>query len=134
MAEHYPGTGKIVEVGIGHRISVAIEVKTRLPNSEVVVTDNDESWIRLHRTRKVKLVLDDVVHPRMLVYEGACLVYSLHPPLELIPSLMNVASRVGADLLIMPVSDEQEAFHGSGWKKVTALGRTLGWLRPFQIK
>jgi len=76
VAENYSQTRKIVEVGVGHRIDVAIQVKTRLPDAEVVVTDNDESWVRAHRTPKVKAVVDDVSNPKLALYEGAELILS----------------------------------------------------------
>src|SRR5262245_62481618 len=110
VAEKYSRARKIVEVGVGHRIDVAVQVKTQIPEAEVVVTDNDESWVRAHRKPKVKAVVDDVSKPRLPVYEGAELIYSLHPPVELVASLELLADRVGADLLIVPVSDEQEIF------------------------
>ena len=132
VAENYASARKIVEVGVGHRIDVAISVKTRLPTAEVVVTDSDESWIRSHRTSKVKAVVDDVVSPRLAVYEGAGLVYSLQPPVELVPSLVKLVEKIGADLLVVPVMDEQEAFHNSRWRRITRLGRTLGWLLPIR--
>ncbi len=128
VAEKYSHIRKIVEVGVGHRIDVAVQVKTRLPNAEVIVTDKDESWVRAHRTPKVKAVVDDVSRPRLNLYEGAELIYSLHPPVELLPGLESLAGRVGADLLVVPVSDEQEVFHGSRWRRITKNGRTLGWL------
>ncbi len=128
IADNYSHTRKIVEVGVGHRIDVAIQVKTRLPNAEVVVTDNDELWVRAHRTPKVKAVVDDVSNPRLALYEGAGLIYSLHPPVELVPNLVGLANLLGADLLVVPVTDEQEVFHSSQWRRVTRQGRTLGWL------
>jgi uncharacterized protein len=128
IAENYSQTRKIVEVGVGHRIDVAIQVKTRLPNAEVVVTDIDESWVRAHRIPKVKAVVDDVSNPKLALYAGAELIYSLHPPVELVQSLVSLANLVGADLLLVPVTDEQEAFHSSQWRRVTKQGRTLAWL------
>ena len=128
VAENFSHVGKIVEVGVGHRIDVAIRLKTRLPNAEVVVTDNDESWVRAHRTPKVRAVVDDVSNPKLALYEGAELIYSLHPPVELVPSLVSLARLVAADLLVVPVTDEQEVFHDSQWRRVTRQGRTLGWL------
>ncbi len=128
VAEKYSHTRKIVEVGVGHRIDVAVQVKTLLPDAEVIVTDKDESWVRAHRMPKVKAVVDDVSRPRLNLYEGAELIYSLHPPVELLPGLESLAGRVGADLLVVPVSDEQEVFHGSRWRRITKNGRTLGWL------
>ncbi len=130
VAENYAGAGKIVEVGVGHRIDIAIDVKTRLPNTEVVVTDEDESRIRNHRIPNVKAVIDDIVNPRLAVYAGAGLVYSIRPPVELVPSLVSLSRRVGADLFVVPVMDEQEVFQTHGWRKVTKMGRTIGWLLP----
>ncbi len=128
VAEKYSRTRKIVEVGVGHRIDVAVQVKTRLPDAEVVVTDNDESWVRAHRSPKVKAVVDDVSRPRLALYDGAGLIYSLHPPLELLPGLESLADNIGADLLVVPVSDEQEIFHDARWRRITKSGRTVGWL------
>src|SRR3989442_15403680 len=92
VAENYSHTRKIVEVGVGHRMDVAIQVKTRLPNAEVVVTDNEESWVRAHRTPTVKAVDNAVSNANLAVSEGAELVYSRHPPVELVPSLVSMAT------------------------------------------
>src|SRR5712692_1759632 len=118
IRDSYPKAGKIVEVGVGHRINIAIEVKMRLPQAEVIVTDTDESWIRSRRTPKVRAIVDDVTSPRLSIYEGAELVYSLHPPVELVPALVSLAENVNSDLLVVPVADEQEAFQEKNWKKV----------------
>ncbi len=130
IRDNYPRAGKIVEVGVGHRINIAIEVKMRLPNAEVIVTDKDESWIRSRRTPKVRAVVDDVTGPRLSIYEGAELVYSLQPPAELIPALVSLSEKVNSDLLVVPVADEQEILHAENWKKVTREGRTVGWILP----
>lgn len=128
IRDNYPRAGKIVEVGVGHRINIAIEVKMRLPNTEVIVTDKDESWIRSRRTPKVRAVVDDVTSPRLSIYEGAELVYSLHPPVELVSALVSLAEKVNSDLLVVPVADEQEAFQEDKWRKVAREGRTVGWI------
>ncbi len=128
IRDNYPRAEKIVEVGVGHRIHIAIEVKMRLPHAEVIVTDTDEAWIRSRRTPKVRAILDDVTIPRLSIYEGAELVYSLHPPVELVPALVSLAEKVNSDLLVVPVADEQEAFQERNWEKVTREGRTVGWI------
>jgi len=130
ITENYSHARKIVEVGVGHRIDVAVKLKTRLSNAEVIVTDNDESWVRTHKAPGIKAVLDDVMRPRLALYLGAALVYSLHPPSELVPSLVDLAGKVGADLLLVPVMDEQEVFHAGQWRRLTNRGRTVGWLLP----
>ncbi len=128
IKENYGSARKIVEVGVGHRIDVAIGVKMLIPDAEVIVTDKDESWVRTRRTPRVRAVADDIMFPSIPIYEGAGLIYSLHPPLEMVPALERLAEQVGADLLVVPISDEQEAFQGGGWRKVVRKGRTVGWL------
>ncbi len=128
IKENYSGARKIVEVGVGHRIDVALMVKLYIPTAEVIVTDKDEKWIRTRKTPKVRAVADDVAFPSMPVYEGAGLIYSLQPPLELVPSMIELAGKVSADLIIAPLRDEQEAFHRANWSKVVREGRTVGWV------
>ena len=128
VKENYRSARKIVEVGVGHRIDVALMVKLSLPETEVIVTDKDESWVRSRKTKRVRAVADDVMFPRLPIYEGAGLIYSLHPPLEVVPALESLAGKVGADLIVVPVSDEQEAFHRGNWKRVVVEGRVVGWL------
>lgn len=128
VKENYRSTRKIVEVGVGHRIDVALMVKLSLPETEVIVTDKDESWVRSRKTKRVRAVADDVMFPSLPIYEGAGLIYSLHPPLEVVPALESLAEKVGADLIVVPISDEQEAFHRGNWKRVVVEGRVVGWL------
>jgi uncharacterized protein len=128
IKENYSTARKIVEVGVGHRIDIAMMVKLYLPDVELIVTDNDEKWVRGRKTPKVRAVADDVRFPVLSVYEGARLIYSLHPPLELVPSMIELAGNVSADLLIAPLKDEQEAFHRTSWDKVVREGRTVGWV------
>ncbi len=132
IIENYRRAPKIVEVGVGHRIDVAKTLKKKLPSTEILVTDKDESWPRLHRGVHVKGVADDVMFPHLPLYEHSSLIYSLHPPLEVVPSLERLSGKIGADLLIVPISDEQGEFHRVGWQKIVRRGRTIGWFRPVQ--
>src|SRR3972149_7845380 len=123
IKQNYRNARKIVEVGVGHRIDVALMVKMSIPDAEVIVTDKDESWVRSRKTKRVRAVGVDVMFPSLPIYEGAGLIYSLHPPLEVVPALESLAGKVGADLIVVPVSDEQEAFHRGNWKGVVGEGR-----------
>jgi len=69
--------------------------------------------------------------PQTWIYENASLVYSIHPPFEILEPMAALAGRIGADLLVVPRSDEQETFQ-DGWRKLVRSGRTLGWLRTFR--
>jgi len=129
VRENYSRASKIVELGVGSRIDVAERIKKSLPLAEVLVTDKDESWVRQHMTSQVRAVADDLRFPQTPIYQNASLVYSIHPPFEMVEPMVLLARRIGADLLVVPRSDEQEMFHRDQWEKLVRNGRTLGWLR-----
>lgn len=129
VRENYSRASKIVEVGVGSRIEVAEKIKKSLPLAEVLVTDKDEAWVRQHTTSQIRAVADDVRFPQTPLYENSSLLYSIHPPFEIVEPMVLLARRIKADLLIAPRSDEQESFHQNEWEKLVRNGRTLGWLR-----
>ena len=129
VRENYSRASKIVELGVGSRIDVAEKIKKHLPMAEVLVTDKDESWVRQHMTSRIRAVADDVRFPQTPIYQHASLLYSIHPPFEIVEPMVLLARRIGADLLVVPRSDEQESFHQSEWEKLVRNGRSLGWLR-----
>ena len=131
VRENYSRASKIVELGVGSRIEVAEKIKKHLPLTEILVTDKDEAWVRKHMTSRVRAVADDMMFPQTWIYENASLVYSIHPPFEIVAPMAVLAGLVGADLLVVPRSDEQEMFQ-DGWQKLARSGRTLGWLRTFR--
>ena len=51
-------------------------------------------------------VLDDISNPNLEIYENADLIYSIRPPFELIPKLASLGKRIGADVLIIPLSED----------------------------
>jgi len=53
------------------------------------------------------------------------------PPFEIVETMTKLAGAVGADLVVVPRSDEQEGFHHNDWQKLVQDGRTVGWLRVF---
>jgi len=129
VREKYSRASKIIEVGVGSRIDIAEKIKKALPLAEVLVTDKDEAWVRQHMTSQIRAVADDVRFPQTPIYENASLLYSIHPPFEIVEPMVLLARRIGADLLVVPRSDEQESFHQSEWEKLVRNGRSLGWLR-----
>lgn len=132
VRENYSRASKIVELGVGSRIDVAEKIKKSLPLAEVLVTDKDETWVRQHMTSQVRAVADDVMFPQTPIYKNASLLYSIHPPFEIVEPMVLLAGTVRADLLVVPRSDEQEMFHYSEWEKLVRDGRTLGWLRAYR--
>jgi uncharacterized UPF0146 family protein len=129
VRENYSRASKIVELGVGSRIDVAEKIKKSLPLAEVLVTDKDEAWVRQHTTSRIRAVADDVRFPQTPIYQHASLLYSIHPPFEIVEPMVLLARRIGADLLVVPRSDEQESFHQSEWEKLVRNGRSLGWRR-----
>lgn len=128
IKQNYGSARKIVEVGVGHRIEVAERVSNALPHTEVLVTDKDETWVRSRKSQRVRAVADDVMFPSLGLYKDASLLYSLNPPGEILPALETLASGVGADLLIVPISDERHEFQRGKWRELVINGRVVGLL------
>src|SRR5207245_8248832 len=104
---------KIVEVGVGQRMNVAEKIKETMPTTEVLVTDTRESVIRSYNGSGVRAIVDDVFSPSLHVYQGASLIYSLNPPIEIVRALAKLVKENGADLLVKAMAEEQEIFYNS---------------------
>lgn len=109
IAESYPAATKIIEVGVGKMVDVALELSQLLPSCQVIVTDVVEP---LALPERVEFLHDDITKPDMRLYEGAALIYAMRPPPELQPYLLKVAQGVGADLLIKPLAGESTPLKG----------------------
>ena len=94
---NYKNTSRIVEVGVGHFSLVALTLQEHL-NMDIIMTD-----IKPYHDDVVK---DDITNPNLSIYEDASLIYSIRPPEELQPYIINLAKTVGADLIIKPLSTE----------------------------
>jgi len=128
IKQNYSDARKIIEVGVGHRRDVAERLSEVLLRTEIIVTDKDESWVRPRRPGRIRAVADDVMFPSLNLYRGASLVYCLHPPGEILPALEKLANGVGADLLVVPISDERHELRPDRWRKLVISGRIVGWL------
>jgi uncharacterized UPF0146 family protein len=128
IKQNYSDARKIIEIGVGHRIDVAEQISKALPRTEVLVTDTNESLVRSREIGRIRAVADDVMFPTLNLYEGASLIYSLHPPGEIVQALEKLANGIGADLLIVPISDERHDLPQDRWRELVVRGRILGWL------
>ncbi len=128
IKQNYSDARKIIEIGVGHRIDVAERISKALPRAEILVTDKDESWVRSRKSGRIRAIADDVLFPSLKLYQGASLVYCLHPPSEILLGLEKLANGVGADLLIVPISDEQQDLPQDKWRALVVHGRIVGWL------
>ncbi len=104
IAENYGSAYKIVEVGVGRMPETARELRHLLPECQLVVTDIEKPE---ELPDGVNFYYDDVAKPNIQIYERADLIYSIRPPPELQPSLLRVARKVGADLLIKFIAGER---------------------------
>ena len=93
-------TGRVVEVGAGCRADVALCLLKR-SDLDVIVTDKQDRGLSCIRVEK-----DDIFSPRTDVYQGAGLLYSIRPPVELQLAMGALARMLGADIIIRPLADE----------------------------
>ena len=97
IINNYSNAEKIVEVGAGKFHNVALILEENL-NSPIVMTDIKPSH--------GKIIKDDIVNPDLKIYNGSSLIYSIRPQPELMPYLIAVAKKTGADLIIKPFSTD----------------------------
>ncbi|MBO8179266.1 MAG: hypothetical protein H0Z19_02100 [Archaeoglobus sp.] len=95
IAENY--SGKVVEVGVGRFTAVAEILAKR--GFEVVVTD----IVKRDVPEGCRFYLDDITSPKIQIYKGASLIYSIRPPPELFSAILMVSQKIGADCIIKPL-------------------------------
>jgi len=81
-----------VEVGFGGKtIAAEILFAAGIP---VICTD-------VHSyNSKIPSVVDDCVEPNYSIYQNAEVIYAIRPGIEIVPALITLAKKVGADLII----------------------------------
>ena len=97
IIKNYGSASRIVEVGAGSFIEVALNLQRHLKMG-IIMTDIKPS----HEC----ILQDDIVNPDLKIYKDASLIYSIRPPEELQTYIMKVAEAVGADLIIKPLSTD----------------------------
>ncbi|MGZ7043176.1 MAG: UPF0146 family protein [Methanobacterium sp.] len=97
IINNYAHADKIVEVGVGNFHNVASILQENLKTT-IVATDIKPS--------SSKIVQDDICNPDLKIYRGSSLIYSIRPQPELQPYIIDVAQKVGADVIIKPFSNE----------------------------
>jgi uncharacterized UPF0146 family protein len=97
IMEHCSPSDKVVEVGVGkfHQVASTLQDYSKI---DIVLTD-----IKPSHSNVVK---DDITQPNQKIYEGARIIYSIRPPSELHQALMDIAEKVGAILIIKPLTNE----------------------------
>jgi uncharacterized protein len=97
-------SGKVVEVGAGFMLDVALLLRQRLT---VVATDKEK-----YSLDGISIIDDDIFSPRKEIYEGASLLYSIRPPIEIQVAMGRLAAEIRADVLIRPLNDEIAELRG----------------------
>lgn len=88
---------KIAEVGVG-KFSLISDILQNEDNITLIRTDI--------RPADASVIADDITNPDLNLYEGADMIYSIRPPSELQPHLVNLAKKVGSQLVIKPLTNE----------------------------
>jgi uncharacterized protein len=109
IAENY--SGRVVEVGVGYFSEVALGLQAR--GLDVLLTDKEERLLGSLRVEK-----DDIFSPRLELYLGASLLYSIRPPLEMQLAMGLLAAKIGTDVLVRPLMDEVAELQGFGRRLV----------------
>lgn len=133
IVKKYQGSEKIIEVGVGSQPWIAKRIKDRLSETRVIVTDINRSNLEYIRRliSDVEIIQDNIFSPRIRIYEGARLVYSIRPPTEIVLELLKLSSILGFDVLIRPYSDEEGAYtypKESGWQQMLHGKSFFNWL------
>lgn len=100
------------EIGIGHFPDLAIALKKR--GVCVFVTD-----VVPFVYQGIRMVIDDITKPHYPCYRHVELLYSLRPPPELVPYMKRLAGKVGADLIVKPLSAEHPEVIPIRYRKTT---------------
>jgi len=119
IANLYPNAEKIVEIGVGSAPWTLLNLRKLLPKTTLLAIDVDQDSIMKLRELGLNAEIDDILNPRIELYQKSDLIYSIRPPMELINPMSKVAERVGADILIFPLSEDSYLYEfKSPWSKV----------------
>lgn len=102
IIKHYSNSIKIVEVGVGKITEPGEILKKKLPHTTVNLVD-------LHPCNNT-IIRDDITHPTDEIYENADLIYSIRPPEELQPDIIELAKKYNCDVIIKPLCTEEINF------------------------
>ena len=97
LGEVGEGNVKIAEVGVGKFDMIANMLSER-ENITLIKTDIDP--------KDSTVIKDDITNPDIDLYRDTDIIYSIRPPSELQPYLVNLALEVGCQLIIKPLTNE----------------------------
>lgn len=118
IGRNYAGARRIVEVGVGSRLEVAQAIAQRLPQTLVVAMDWEASCFKGDPHGRVRVAVDDILHPTLPLYENSALLYAIRPPPEVVPAIEGLSDRIGSDLLVVPLAGERDVIRGGAWQRI----------------
>jgi uncharacterized UPF0146 family protein len=88
---------KIAEIGIGKFDQIADRLSQR-ENITLIKTDINP--------KDNTVIKDDITNPDLDLYKNVDIIYSIRPPSELQPHLVNLAQKMDSQLIIKPLTNE----------------------------
>ena len=88
---------KIAEIGVG-RFSMIADDLSKKDNITIIKTDIAPA--------DSTVIKDDITNPNLNLYKDVSLIYSIRPPSELQPHIVNLAEKIGSQLIIKPLTNE----------------------------
>ena len=88
---------KIAEIAVGKFDEIA-NMLSQKENITLIKTDISP--------KDSTVIKDDITNPNLDLYEDTDLIYSIRPPSELQPYLVNLAEKVDCQLIIKPLTNE----------------------------
>ena len=88
---------RIAEIAVGKfdRIAEYLSAKDNITLIKTDITPKDDTVIK-----------DDITNPNLDLYRDIDMIYSIRPPSELQPHLVNLALEIGSQLIIKPLTNE----------------------------
>lgn len=99
IKENYPNANKIVEVGVGKILTPAKLLSEKMPETQIKLVD-------IHPCNET-VIYDDISMPTDIIYNNTDLIYSIRPPEELQPDIMNLSIKYNTDIIIKPLFTEE---------------------------
>lgn len=88
---------KIAEIGVGKFDRIANELSNH-ENITIIKTDI--------QPKDPSVIKDDITSPNLELYDNTNIIYSIRPPSELQPHLVNLALKIDSQLIIKPLTNE----------------------------
>ncbi len=97
LSEAGEGEVRIAEIAVGKfdRIAEYLSAKDNITVIKTDISPKDET-----------VIADDITNPNMDLYRDMDMIYSIRPPSELQPYLVNLALEIGCQLIIKPLTNE----------------------------